>query len=165
MVEPMWTGPVEPIAQAIHERWRGAQIAAGKPAPSWQELDESRKESCRDQARDIPAKLRAVGCDIAPLRGRCESDFAFAAEEVEKLAAAEHARWVRERTAGGWTLGDRDAARKTTPYLVPFDELPADIADYDRDAVREIPRLLASVGLQVVRGRSPTPAGRPSVAR
>lgn len=155
-VEPMWSGPVEPIAQAIHERWRSAQIAAGKPAPSWQELDESRRESSRDQARDIPAKLRAVGCDIAPLDRTRANDFAFADEEVERLASAEHARWVRERTADGWTPGDKDAARKTTPYLVPFEELPAEIADYDRDAVREIPRLLASVGLRVVRGRTPT---------
>jgi hypothetical protein len=164
MVELMWSGPVEPIAQAIHERWRSAQIEAGKPAPSWQELDESRKESSRDQARDIPAKLRMVGCDVAPLDREHGNDFAFADEEVERLAAAEHDRWVWERTADGWTSGDKDAARKTTPYLVPFDQLPADIADYDRDAVREIPRLLASAGLQVVRRRAPTGAGQPDSA-
>jgi hypothetical protein len=35
--------------------------------------------------------------------------------------------------------------------LVAFEKLPADIAEFDRIFVREIPRLLASVGLQVVR--------------
>lgn len=147
----MWDGSVEPIARAIHERWRGDQLAAGNPAPRWEELDESRKESSRDQARDIPAKLRSIGCDVAALPADDQGNFAFTGEEVETLAAAEHARWVRERIEGGWTAGDKDAARKVTPYLVPFDELPADVADYDRNFVREIPRLLATVGLRIVR--------------
>lgn len=147
----MWDGSIEPIAQAIHERWRREQIEAGKPAPSWEELDDSRKESSRDQARDIPVKLRTIGCDVAPLEGPDAKDFAFTDAELEKLAAAEHVRWVRERTADGWTAGEKDVAHKTTPYLVPFEKLPADIADYDRILAGEIPRVLASVGLQVVR--------------
>lgn len=155
---------VEPIAQAIHERWRSEQIGAGNPAPSWEELDESRKESSREQARDIPAKLDMVGCDIAPLRDIDATDFTFTDEEVERLGAAEHARWMCHRIADGWTPGDKDATRKTTPYLVPFEELPTDIAEYDRIFVREIPRLLASVGLQVVRTTIPRPtaAGQPA---
>ncbi len=144
-------GWVEPIAQAIHERWRREQISAGKPAPSWEELDDSRKESSRANARDIAVKLHLVGCDVGPRQEREASDFAFNSEEVETLAAAEHRRWMRERIAAGWTAGDKDVTRKTTPYLVPFEELPADIAEYDRILVREIPRLLASAGLQVVR--------------
>lgn len=144
-------GWVEPIARAIHERWRREQIRAGKPAPSWEELDDSRKESSRANARDIAVKLQLVGCDIGPRQEREASDFAFNSEEVETLAAAEHSRWMRERIAAGWTAGDKDVTRKTTPYLVPYEELPADIAEYDRILVREIPRLLASVGLQIVR--------------
>jgi RyR domain len=144
-------GPIESIARAIHERWRSEQISAGKSAPPWEELDESRKESSRDQARDIPAKLHLVGCDIAPLREREAKDFAFTDEEIETLAAAEHLRWMRERVADGWTAGDKDATRKTTPYLVPFEQLPADIAEYDRIFVREIPSLLILAGLKVAR--------------
>jgi hypothetical protein len=142
---------IESIAQAIHERWRTEQLSAGKPAPSWEQLDESRKESSRDQARDIAAKLHLVGCDIAPLREPTAQDFDFTGQEVETLAAAEHVRWVRERIANGWTAGDKDVTRKTTPYLVPFEDLPADIAEYDRIFVREIPRLLSAAGLQVIR--------------
>jgi hypothetical protein len=41
--------------------------------------------------------------------------------------------------------------------LIPFDELPADIADLDRDAVRHIPAALELVDLKVV--RSPTSSG------
>jgi hypothetical protein len=151
----MLAGSAESIARAIHERWRNDQIEAGHPAPSWPELDESRKKSNRDQALDIPVKLRAIGCDIAPLVDPDTESFTFTDEEVETLAAAEHLRWVRERIADGWRAGVKDAARKTTPYLVPFDELPAEIAEYDRNFVREIPRLLASVGLRIVRTAAP----------
>jgi hypothetical protein len=147
----MENGPLETIARAIHERWRVEQRATGKAAPSWSELDESRQESSRGQARDIAVKLRSIGCAVAPLSEPSATDFTFTAEEVETLAIAEHDRWVNERLSSGWTLGEKDPVQKTTPYLVPFADLPRDIADYDRMFVREIPALLASASLQVVR--------------
>lgn len=144
-------GSFERIAVAIHRRWRAAQLAADKPAPSWDDLDESSKESSRAQARDIPVKLAKIGCSIAPLRDWAASEFAFTAVEVEKLAIAEHDRWIDERIRDGWRSGPMDPVRKTTPYLVPFTDLPPDIAEYDRIFVRAIPSLLASVGLQIMR--------------
>ena len=56
-----------------------------------------------------------------------------------------------ERLESGWRPGPKDIGRKTTPYLIPFDELPDDIADLDRDAVRQIPGALELVDLKVVR--------------
>jgi hypothetical protein len=143
---------IETIARAIHERWRAEQLAAGKPAPAWSDLDESRQASNRDQAADIAVKLAGIGCEIVPLRGHDAAECRFTDGEIEQLASAEHDRWVQERSNAGWTLGDKDVERKTTPYLVPFAELPDDIAEYDRMFVREIPVLLASVGLRAVRG-------------
>ncbi|HEX3289304.1 MAG TPA: NAD-binding protein [Mycobacterium sp.] len=144
-------GSFERIAVAIHRRWRDAQIAAGNDAPSWAELDESRKESNRAQARDIPAKLRSIGCTIAPLYDMSAPEFGFTDEEFETLAVAEHKRWISERLESGWRLGPKDVDQKRSPYLVPFEELPDDIADADRDAVRQIPGALALVDLKVVR--------------
>ena len=92
-----------------------------------------------------------VGCDIAAGRAQDAVAFTFTDQEVERLAAAEHVRWTRERIADGWTVGAKDVARKATPYLVSFEELPEDIAEFDRIFVREIPRLLVSVGLHIVR--------------
>ena len=132
-------------------RWREGQLAVGKDAPSWSELDESRKDSNRAQARDIPVKLRSIGCTIAPLHDIRAPAFEFTDEEFEMLAIAEHKRWVTERLESGWTAGDKDAARKTTPYLIPFEDLPDDIADLDRDAVRQIPAALALVDLKAIR--------------
>jgi hypothetical protein len=141
----------EAMAQAIHEHWRKEQLDAGKPAPTWEELEESRKRSSRDQARDNPVKLHLVDCVVVPLKDWDAAGFAFTDEEVELLAIAEHDRWNRERRADGWTLGDKDIQAKKTPYLVPFEELPSDIAEFDRIFVRAIPAILASAGLQVIR--------------
>ncbi|WP_245713956.1 NAD-binding protein [Nocardia vaccinii] len=147
--ELLQSGSFHAIAVAIHSRYR--QLAGGKPAPPWDELDESRKESNRAQARDIAVKLASIGCAIAPLRDWAAADFTFSDAEVERLAIAEHDRWMRERSAAGWRPGPRDPQQQTTPYLVPFADLPPDIAEYDRIFVRDIPVFLAAAGLQVIR--------------
>jgi hypothetical protein len=143
-------GSFEAIARALHERWRADQIAAGNHAPAWAELDESRKESSRAHARDIAAKLRSIEYELAPLRDWDAASFTLTGPEIETLAIAEHDRWMRERLADGWTLGDKDVEQKKSPYLVPFEELPDDIAELDRMFVKEYPAILASVGLQIV---------------
>jgi hypothetical protein len=144
-------GSFERVAVAIHDRWRAGQLAVGKDAPPWSDLDESRRESNRAQARDIPVKLRSIGCRIAPLHDIRAPAFEFTDEEFEMLAIAEHKRWVTERLESGWRLGLKDPERKTSPYLIPFEELPKDIADLDRDAVRQIPDALALVDLKAIR--------------
>ncbi|MDT5010004.1 MAG: hypothetical protein QOH57_1621 [Mycobacterium sp.] len=141
----------EPLAVALHNLWRTKEIAKGRRAPVWEELDESRKDSSRAQARDIVPKLLRIQCDIAPLRHWGAAKFEFEPEEVELLAAAEHQRWWDERVAAGWRKGERDAEKKTSPYLVPYEELDDEVAEYDRMFVREIPTVLALAGLQVIR--------------
>jgi hypothetical protein len=147
-------GPFETIARAIR-RWLDEERADGEPAPSWSEPDESREESSRAQARSIVVKLASFGSAIAPLRDWGASDFKFTSEEIERLAIAEHERWMSERLQAGWRLGPGNTEQKMSPYLVPFDELPTDIAEGDRMFLRAIPDLLASVGLQVIRVHTP----------
>ncbi|MGO9252243.1 MAG: NAD-binding protein [Mycobacterium sp.] len=191
-VELVWGGSFEPLAEDIHERWRTHQLKEHKPAPSWEGLDEPRKESSRAQARDIAAKLRSIHCAIAPLQNwNTTKDFTFTEEEVEKLAIDEHNRWWCERLADGWKLipmpvGKDEAEtkrlledarrRKESPYLIGWDDLLdryRDIAEYDRIFVRGIPEQLGAVGLQVIRtdtaaavpaGEQVSTAGAPAVS-
>lgn len=148
-------GSFEPMAHAIHERWRQEAIANGETPPTWQELHESLRESSRDQARNIPIHLRKVGCAIAPLRDWDAKDFTFTDPEIRLLAVAEHERWNRERRADGWTLADeKNVERKETPYLLPWErlnELYPDIAELDAVFSRAMPAILASTGLQIIR--------------
>jgi TrkA-N domain/RyR domain len=144
-------GTYQRIAEAIHRRWRAEQLAVGKPAPTWRELDASRKNSNLAQARAIVTKLHSIGCEIGPLRDWGATQFTFSDEELEQLAVVEHDRWMAERIAARWRPGPKDVDKKLTPYLVPFDELPDDIAELDRSAVRGIPAALAAAGFQVIR--------------
>ena len=45
----------------------------------------------------------------------------------------------------------KNVALRTSPYLVPWSDLPDQVKDYDRDAVRLNPELLAGVGMKVCR--------------
>lgn len=151
-------GSVETMARAVHERWRQEAIAKGETAPTWQELDESRKNSSRDQARNIPTLLHKVGCAIAPLRDWEAKGFTFTDAEIALLATAEHERWNRERIANGWKLADeKNVERKETPYLLPWQQLKElfpDIAELDAVFIRAMPAILASAGLQIIREAS-----------
>lgn len=148
-VELVEGGSFEAVAHEIHRRYCQMQPADAQPPP-WQELDDARKRSSRAQARHIGVKLRSIGCEITPLRDWQAKDFTFTDEELGTLSIMEHDRWQREKEADGWTLGPRDDRLKTDPSLVPWHELPTEIADWDTRFVKAIPEMLAAVGLQIV---------------
>lgn len=144
-------GSLERMAETIHRRWCARQAPGDGPPPSWEELDDTLRESNRAQARDIFAKVHRIGCEIGPIVDWRAPAFQFTDDEVNSLAIDEHQRWIEERRAAGWLPGPKDTANKRTPYFVPFEELPDDIADFDRNAVRDIPSMLASAGLRIER--------------
>ena len=69
------------------------------------------------------------------------------------MAGVAHEHWVAERRRAGWVSGpERDVARKITPYLdVSYADLPEAVKEWDRQAVRAIPEVLAAAGLEVYR--------------
>ena len=151
-------GTHEILARAIHDDYLRHQVAAGvtpKQNPSmvpWEALPEELKESNRQQADDIGAKLKAAGCSAAPLLDWDEPVFAFTPDEIERLARMEHDRWMAAKRQAGWRHGPaKDDAVKSHPCIVPFDDLPVDEQDKDRNAVRQIPAMLARVGFRVHR--------------
>jgi voltage-gated potassium channel Kch len=150
----------ENLARSIHEHHREVRLAGGadpaEPAlQGWDELTEDLRNSNRQQARHISTKLRAIACDLVPWAGWEPPRLAFTPEEVERLAAMEHERWVEERTAAGWRLGERREGERTSPYLVPWADLPEEAREWNREAVREIPDLVALEGFEVVRLEAP----------
>jgi hypothetical protein len=146
----------ERIARAIHERYLTQQLARGTamgvtPAMAvWEQLPEDLRNANRAQAAGIRDKLNRIGCAIAVLDS--PQAFSYRREELEMLSRLEHERWMADKLAAGWTYGNpRDDAARQHDCLVPWEQLAESEREKDRDAVRNIPGLLADVGLQPVR--------------
>jgi voltage-gated potassium channel Kch len=162
--EALLTGATELMAQALHRAYLDAHAGAASEADPalrpWSDLPEGLRESNRDQAAHVAVKLAAVGHTVGPLVDWDTAQQPCSADEVETMARLEHDRWVAERMRAGWQPGPRDPRRHTTPYLVPWEHLSEEVRDQDRLFVRQLPRLLASVGLQAQR-RDVTERSRP----
>ncbi len=146
----------ETIAKAAHDLYR--QNQAGRKPPDdpamaeWDQLREDLRESNRQQADHFLELLRRIGCTVHPVTDRAIVLMAFTEGEVELMAELEHERWNRERLAEGWQFGpDRNVERKISPYIAPWSELPDEIKEYDREAVRGMPQLLADVQIEIRR--------------
>jgi hypothetical protein len=152
---------VERLARAVHDDYvrRANRSPSGaaddRSTLPWESLPESLKRSNRAQAADIPRKLAKVGCRAVVASPGDLAEFVFREEQIEVLAQMEHDRWVAERAEDGWARGNpSDAVRLRSPYLVTWEEMSEEVRDLDRDAVRAIPRVLASAGLAVSKKRS-----------
>jgi hypothetical protein len=164
-VEVLLGGVYELLARAIHadyltrQHLEGESSGTNAAAVAWESLPEHLKESNRDQAADIGAKLAAVGCGIEPLTDWDAELLAFSPEEVELLAGIEHVRWMNHRREDGWRFvpGPKDEARKTHPDLVPYEELTEAEQEYDRNTVRGIPAFLRRAGFRVYRLQEASP--------
>lgn len=162
---------VEKLAMEIHDQYMISVIEEYNEKKEIGEVDEKLQKKYDDlcdfkdlsaelkmsnirQARSIPNKLNMIGCEIA---AKSDSRRAITKEdltdnEVLNLAIYEHREWCKEKRGTGWTKGDeKDDEKRTSPYLVPWDELDEDTKKLDKDAVLNIPNLLDSIGLKVVR--------------
>jgi tetratricopeptide (TPR) repeat protein len=145
----------ESIAREIHEEvYRPEAIRnAVKREPNlqhWEELPEDLKESNRRQVDHIEEKLRAIGRKVHYVGKGPIDPIEFSDEQVEILAEMEHGRWTVERLLAGWRLGEKDIAKKKSPSLVAWSDLPDEIKKYDYDAVRDIPYRLGKWGYEII---------------
>lgn len=143
------------LAIAAHEQYREKQ--KGRKAPSdramqpWELLDPDLQDSNRQQADHIPMKLRAIGCGSHHPDNGKQPLPDFSSDDIEILARMEHSRWNADRFLAGYTLGPRDPVNRTHDNLVSWEELNDEIREIDRQAVRNIFRLLEAVGENVYR--------------
>jgi uncharacterized membrane protein YkvA (DUF1232 family) len=56
-----------------------------------------------------------------------------------------------ERLLDGWKPGPRDPVRKTSPYLIGYDDLAEEIKEYDREVVRNMACVLGLIGQSIYR--------------
>lgn len=66
---------------------------------------------------------------------------------VEQMAKNVHEVWAETRISQGWTYGEqRDDGRKTHPCLVPYEELPEEEKEYDRNTAVGTLKLIMELG-------------------
>ena len=76
---------------------------------------------------------------------------AYLARLTEKLAENVHETWALGRIKEGWTYGAvRDDAARTTPCMVPYEELPENERTYDRETALSVLRLIYKLGYRIV---------------
>ncbi len=147
---------VESMARLNHDGYvkdeKGKGRTAGRSLVAYDALDEDLKHANRDCVALIPWKVGFIGCEVV-YAADCRAEPAtFSDEEIQKLACQEHERWCTEKRMDGWRKGpEKDLAKKTTPDLVDFDDLPPEIRSLDVEEVRRIPAMLREFGMAVVR--------------
>lgn len=119
--------------------------------PSFEELSPQLKVANFRQAKSIPKKLYKIGCELANSSDERKEIKEFTDGEILDLAIMEHDEWWEEKIGTGWKYGPvRDDENLIHNYMVPWEELPPEIQQYDIDPVKNIPNLVESVGLKIV---------------
>jgi hypothetical protein len=156
---------LEKMAMTIHEQYSNGMLVtgnAGHPsAVPWNELSEEFKDSNRNQARDIAAKLKHIGHEYDTGDTPFPSVEQFDEDTILFLAKEEHDRWMKEKKANGWKYAplpegiDKIVAikemreQKLSHLLVEWDLLDAEEQNKDISAVRNIIPMLKNAGLRV----------------
>ena len=69
---------------------------------------------------------------------------------TEKIAENVHENWVAQRISEGWVYGEkRDDAKKTTPCMIPYSELPDSEKEYDRVTAIQTLKLIVALGYKI----------------
>jgi hypothetical protein len=163
-----WGEPTDDYLRAhtLLEPYAGrAGTEAAHPAlVSFGALPETVREENRAVVRDIPNKLAAAGYVMRPGHGPVR-ERSLSGDEVERLAEAEHERWMLRHLDNGWRYGSpRDDDKRLHPSILPWrklsdddrrqrygrfaecigdGELSEEEKEKDRDVVRAIPRILS----------------------
>lgn len=154
--KPASTDVITDLAERAYVRYRTVRQESGiEPEfESFASQPKGLQESGLERIESIPDMLRVLGYRVVP-SASCYPEQRIdhlRASEVECLAFLEHRRWCNERSAAGWTYAARkNIERKQSPYLVDWDDLPDRAREWNRSASRDIPGLLASVGLAISR--------------
>ena len=150
---------LEKLARANHRVYQRrmkveiSDSAQDSAAKTWEALPEDEKAQNRDAVRDIPNKLAFIGFVMMPSRSN-QPIFKFPkqANDLNKLARMEHARWVRAKEDAGWSYAaTTDKSKKVHSSMVPWEELTEKDQKTDIEFVRAIPEILAEAGYTMVK--------------
>ncbi len=153
----------ELLARALHEQYVAEALKLGDTPETnsslvpWSQLPERLQDSNRTQADALGQLLAEAGLGIRALTRLDAGQYRLDEATLEQVAQKEHSRWRKEREAAGWKYapGLKDSRHKTHPDLLDWGELQETTREKNRAAIRGLPRLLGTVGLELCRSGAP----------
>ncbi|HJW28880.1 MAG TPA: NAD-binding protein [Saprospiraceae bacterium] len=143
------------IAKHIHYEWaknnaEKTSTAIGSMRDEWDKLKDAQKDSNRLPARHLHIKLRFVKAELTDSQEGEELDFTTIADTAwDSIARMEHNRWNAEKFIKGYRRIDPPQDRQLGRFLnenlklhwdlVPYDQLPPEIQEYDTFTFRMAP--------------------------
>ncbi|UCH97819.1 MAG: NAD-binding protein [Candidatus Aminicenantes bacterium] len=157
--ELLHIGTKEILSRNIHDEYVRERLREGETLRinpflvPWDKLPENMKESNRRQADYIGYKLHAIGCYIVPMYDWKAEPVEFTPEEIKLMAKIEHNLWMEERLKEDWKYapGLKNPKKKTSPFLIPWGQLPEEEKEKDRNTIRKIPAYLSKAGFKIYR--------------
>ena len=71
-------------------------------------------------------------------------------ELTEQIAENVHDNWAAARIAQGWSYGEtRNDREKQTPCLIPYEKLPEEEKEYDRNTALQTLKLIIALGYRI----------------
>ena len=71
---------------------------------------------------------------------------------VEQMARNVHEVWAESRISQGWVYGEqRDDEKKTHPCLVPYEKLPEEEKEYDRNTAISTLKFIMKLGYKITK--------------
>lgn len=140
--EALISEKIDSLAKVIHRDYLEG-IAQKNPNKvshqPWELLPVDFKNQNREQADHLFVKLRALGGRERAI----EKIKSIDTESLEVLSEMEHNRWWAHMALSGWRLAEkRDDSRKLHTDLKPYEDLPDEVKQYDRNTILNIPNLI-----------------------
>jgi ppGpp synthetase/RelA/SpoT-type nucleotidyltranferase len=144
----------EMAAQRTHEEYVKSAIPREPSLLPWKSLVEDLKVSNYHQVAYAENILKTAGLGIRPItdpkKPLLRMEKVIGEKGIRRLAEMEHGRWNVERLLLGWHHAEiKDVARKDSPYLVPWRNVPPEIQEFDLEAIRSLPAKFREAGLEV----------------
>lgn len=148
--------PRDILARAAHEQYlqqlRITQNDLQDPlSQPWELLDEQYRKDNYHWVDHIRSLLEEIGYAIAPLTDWDAPSIQIPPNQIEHMAQMEHEKWCKDKESDGWRFapGPKDVKAKTSPDLVPWNELPESERKKNRALINGIPAFLAKAGYQM----------------
>ena len=146
---------MELLAREIHNDYIARQKSADAPIyvdEDFDKLEPSSRYSNLRQAMNMDKKIRKLGYAMVPIESAGEPVEKFPNDIIEQYAILEHDDWANGKLLFGWKYSPvRDDAKLLHDCLLPWQELPENQKEKDRDTARNVIKLARYADMKVIK--------------